>query len=366
MLRIGYDASSTLSSRGGGIARYTLELLRALVALDEPDVEFVVLLNSLRGIPDRRHDFLFESPRVEVIRRQIPGPMLVEGWRRLGGPSWEMLTREQCHVVHAPASYIPSANCPVIVTVHDLGFLRDEEERSPLGGGYFRKAFPRQLPRVARVVTPSDYVARDVVQQYGLATTQVVPVASGLSGIFLQDSPPMGESRLKEFGIDRPFVLTVSDAVVRKRPWLAAEAWHVLNRRDYQMVSLGIPEKWRTPDMIALPRVTDEDLVAIYASARAVLLTTREEGFGFPLLEALSRGTPVACARHSALAEIGAEFPSYAAKENAKGFAKALEPLLNQAPEEAWKSSAREHARKFTWEQTARRMMEVYRGVGRD
>ena len=82
---MGYDASVTLGT-AGGIARYTLELLRDLVALRNPNIQFVVLLNSLRHKPNAAHEFLLHAPNVCVIRRPLPGGWLVRRWAGGGRP----------------------------------------------------------------------------------------------------------------------------------------------------------------------------------------------------------------------------------------------------------------------------------------
>lgn len=366
-LRIGYDASVTLIPAMGGIGRYALELLRALVERRDPGVEFVVLLNSFRHRPGERHRFLFEVPNVRVVERHMPGPLLVKSWLYWGTMSWERLVGDGCHVVHAPASYIPPAKCPLVVTVHDLGFLRDGGKLDPLGAGYFKEAFPEQLPLVDAIVTPSEHVAHDVMGTYDLQPNRVQAIHSGIdTELFCPGETFMAEE-LEERGIPRRFLFAPTGGIPRKRPELLAQAAEIILRDpDVGIVALGFPAEqipFRHPRFRTLQNITDEEMVFYYRAAAGTLLTTREEGFGFPLLESLACGTPVVCGRNSSLSEIGGDFPHYAEQDDAAGYYDAARSLLDAPPDDAWRARAIAHAGAFTWGRCAASMLALYRRV---
>ncbi len=357
-LLVGYDASVTLAPGGGGIARYTLELLRALLALNAPDLAFAVLLNSYRHSPGPGHAFL-RDPRVRVIHTRLPGPALLEGWRRAGTPTWATLTGQKCRVVHAPASYVPACSEPLVVTVHDLGFLRHGDDGARLGGGWFKQTFPRSLPRAARIITPSSHVANDVANVYAVPRDRIVPIHSGIDARMFTRRP-RAEYRplLERHGIPIPFLLAVTADVPRKR------IGHVykLIQSGMPVWAVGAPSHARHHPHF-LPRLTDDELACLYSAADAVVLTTLEEGFGFPLLEALACGTPVVCGRHSSLAEIGGEFPTFLDHDDVEDFRAAADRLLRENPLEAWRERAASYAAGYTWDRTARAVADLYREV---
>lgn len=359
---IGYDASVTLAPIPGGIARYALELLRGLVELGEPGVEFVVLLNSWRHEPGARHQFLFSAPNVRVVRRKIPGPMLVEGWRRLGAPSWETLVDAECAVVHAPANYVPPARCPVVATIHDLGFLRDGEEQAMLAGGYFQKSFPEQLPKLDAIICPSRFVAEDLLATYALDAGRVQAVHSGIDGGMFCPGAGLSEEERSVLRIVKPFVLAVTADVSRKRPdWIPQIAGRIARKCGLQTVAVGLPESLASSEVIRVGGLEDERLVRLYRSARAVMLTTREEGFGFPLLEGMACGTPVVCGRHSSLAEIGGTHPVYTESDVPDAFVEALAGIDEQHPDAESRRAASDWARGYTWRACAEQVMGLYR-----
>ncbi len=358
-LLVGFDASSAADPRATGVGRYTRELLRALLRIAPPDMEFLVLGNSLRhGARLRRWRPITEAPNARLVVRRWPGPMLLRSWKSLGWPSWEALagTRE-CAVLHSPAMYLPPAECPRVVTVHDLGFLR-ERMPSPLAGGYFRETFPRELPRCAAIVTPSMHTAEDVQHQYGLPPDRVHAVPSGLPEAFLSDSQRKpAQARWDVLGVTAP--------VERKRPGLLAEVLRRLEARrpGLRMAVAGWGDGPHPfpPGVYVYPRLPDPELAFLYRSAGVVLLTTREEGFGFPVLESFASRTPVVCGRHSALAEIAGGFADFVEEETPEDYTAGVLEVLARQPDALRTAAARRHALSFRWEETARQMVSIYR-----
>ena len=359
-LKIGYDASVTLARGGGGIARYTLELLRALVELDEPDLEFQVLLNSLRHAPGPEHDFLFQSPRVHVVQRRLPGPLIVEGWRCYGVPRWEQLLRADCDVVHAPASYIPPADAPVVVTVHDIAFLRDETEEI-LAGSHFAKDFPNKLPQAAAILTPSRFVAKDIQEHYSAVDPgRIHAVHSGIKTELF---------RMEEDGAapEHDVFAVTQHPIARKRAdWVVPVCREAgKRRRGLKALAVGLPPDLSSPPVEALGHVPDAELARLYARAGLTLLTTREEGFGFPFLESLAMGTPVVCHQTSALTEIGKNWAHFTDEDTLESYAEKMVEVLENPPDQEWRRAASEYARSFTWQRAARRIATIYRAVAK-
>lgn len=365
-IKVGYDASVTLLPEIRGVGRYTLELLRELVHLGRDQFEFVVLLNSLRNKPGEPHRFLFEAGNVEVIQRSLPGPALLEMWKSTNMPAWETLVGAGCDLVHAPSSYIPPTQLPLIVTVFDLGFLRDQGGNAAYGGGWFRKVFPVKLPIVDAIVTPSHHVAADVAATYQCDSARIHPIHLGIDHtIFNRDARPDEAQILSNLGLEHGYILAVSDPNPRKRPELIPSIVNILRQNgiNIPVATVGLPSAGTNRTTIPIPWVSDVELAILYRHARAVFLTTREEGFGFPLLEAMACGTPVIAPQHSSLGEIGAFHPIWVEDETPKGFSIIIDNILKSPPTASALQAASQHAGTFSWEKCAKETLALYQEI---
>jgi alpha-1,3-rhamnosyl/mannosyltransferase len=102
--------------------------------------------------------------------------------------------------------------------------------------------------------------------------------------------------------------------------------------------------------------VGSDELVRLYQEAAALVFPTRYEGFGLPVLEAMASGTPVVATPDAAVKEVGGDAVAYAEPD---AFVETVQRVLNDP--EPWSSAGLERARVFSWEETARRTVAVYR-----
>lgn len=120
----------------------------------------------------------------------------------------------------------------------------------------------------------------------------------------------------------------------------------------------------RLDDKVLRRDLSDKELAAAYAAADALVITSRYEGFGLPLVEAMAAGTPTVVARAGALPEVGGKAAHYFTPGDPDSLGQALEPLLTDpAVRQDSIDSGRQHAREFTWERTARLTADAYRAL---
>lgn len=358
-LRIGYDASVTLAGRTG-IGRYTLELLKALVGLWAPDVEFVVLLNSLRHRPGPEHEFLRGATNVKIVERRLPGPAVVKGWATCGLPTWERLVPHPVDVVHGPAGYLPPTRGPVVATIHDLSFLREAPGTAgALAGDLFRAHWPRRLPQAAAIITPTEAVARDLCAAYAdVKLDRVHPIWHG--GDHLPDASPLGG-----VAAAAPYLLAVGGKEPRKRLSMLLDAYSRVDPAP-PLKLVGVAHESDFPRGVeGLGRVDDADLARLYAGAIALLVASREEGFCFPIIEAARAGCPTICRRDGALAEVGAEFARFVDGDGIEAFAGAIRGVIDAPPSPAERERLSAGAGRHRWSDCARATLEVLRSAAR-
>ena len=244
-----------------------------------------------------------------------------------------------------------------IVTVHDVAPLLFTDEGSlPAHAG-------PSVRRARRVITPSEFSAGQIRER--LRTDTVVVIPNGVDDLFrhgLRSTP----AELEHLGITRPFVLHAGGAGSRKGLEDLAAAWRLLGYDDVQLVMTGPPHPQRStlfeplPDVVLTGRVTRGQVAGLMGAAGAVVVPSRYEGFGLPVLEAMASGTPVVCVDTSSLAEVAggaAELVDPTPEGIAAGLRRVLEATDHAA---VLREAGRARAAEFTWERAARAHLDLY------
>jgi glycosyltransferase involved in cell wall biosynthesis len=254
-------------------------------------------------------------------------------------------------LVHFQYALPPFLRSPAVVTVHDLSFERDRTVMSGVDRLVFRTVVPRAVRRAARVLTVSGRTKRDLVDLYGADPAKVVVTPNGVDPAFAPGAN----------GGSGGFVLYVGAIQARKDPLAAADA---AAEAGLPLVVAG-PE--REPELARELRsrgaevrgyVEKDELADLYRRAAAVVVPSRFEGFGLPVVEAMASGTPVVTTPDPALREVAGDAALYADRA---GLGQAVVRAV--AERERLAAAGLERAQRFSWSETARRTLEVYREV---
>jgi glycosyltransferase involved in cell wall biosynthesis len=271
-----------------------------------------------------------------------------------------LLRRLEPRLVHFLHAVPPGCPCPAVLTVQDLSFERDATVMSRRDRLVFRVVVPRSARRAARVLAISERTKTDLVELYELPPENVVVTPLGVDPEFAQEAvsgtEPLAQAHLRG---ENGYVLFVGSIEARKNPLAAAEAARQAGRR---LVVAGPVRDERLARELEregaeLRGYVDKPaLAALYRGAACLVHPSRYEGFGLTIVEAMASGTPVVAAPDEAVREVAG---------NAAIFAEPDE--LGAAIARAVGDRARlvgaglERARRFTWEETARRTVAVYR-----
>ena len=239
--------------------------------------------------------------------------------------------------------------CPCVVTIHDASFAREPELMGPKDRFVFRTVVPRALRRAARVLTVSARTKRDLLELYGLPEEKVVVTPNGVDPIF---SPGGGA---------HDYVLSVG-AVQRRKNQLAA--LHAAATVGLPLVVVGptkdeeLAAELRSGGARLEGYVELDRLVELYRGAACVVHSSRFEGFGLPVLEALACGTPVVAVTDPALREVAGDAAVFVEDDRlADGIREALSDRARLV------ARGLERVRAFTWRRTAERTLDVYREI---
>jgi glycosyltransferase involved in cell wall biosynthesis len=211
----------------------------------------------------------------------------------------------------------------------------------------FKAVVPRAVRKADAVLTISERSKADIVAAYGIPEDKVTSTPLGVDPIF---TPGPGEPG--------DYLLVVGAVTPRKNPLAAAFAAQRLGKR---LIVAGpikdeaLADKLRALGAELRGYVTKDELVRLYRGAEVLLFPSRYEGFGLPPLEAMACGTPVVCSPDPALRELGVGAALFATDDELAG---AVETILGDR--EAYVRASLARARAYSWQETARRVKDVY------
>jgi alpha-1,3-rhamnosyl/mannosyltransferase len=324
--------ADVLGRQRTGDETYVENLLRQLPGV-APDLSFAAITRFPDRVPEGVEPLELPA-RFQELRMAWSVPRLLRRVRpRIG------------HYQHS----LPLAGAGVsVVTVHDLSFEREPELMPRKDRWVFKTVVPRSARRAERVIAVSDRTKQDLVELYGIAEDKIAVIPHGVDPAF---SPGGGKGG--------GYLLFVGAVQRRKDPRAALEAAHELHM---PLVIVG-PE--REPALAAELRrlgadvrgyVDKRELAHLYRSAAALVVPSRYEGFGLPVVEAMASGVPVVAAPDPALLEVAGEAAVYADQGDLSG---AILHALDHREE--LRAAGLERAGRFSWAEAARRTVAVYR-----
>ncbi|MGH9189458.1 MAG: glycosyltransferase family 4 protein [Acidimicrobiales bacterium] len=372
-MRFGFDGTPLLGPRTG-VGWYTYELIRA-VARQAPTDSVEVLPISWRTA---RHANLGEPhpANVRVLRRVAPARPLWALWDRFQFPPIEWLVG--CDVFHA-TNFIapPSRRVPVVVTVHDVGFVHHPDQVGPTIRR-MAELLPKVLARAAAVIAVSDFTRAELVHWQPSVAGKVTVVPNG--GHSRAPASPCPNDGAGASGHVPPgdYALVLGTLEPRKNLALALDALVVLRDRgvDLRLVLAGAPSPLLDVDALLATRglgsddavrtgyVDDASAAALMAGARMLVFPSLYEGFGMPLVEAMEAGVPVVAVRAGATPETVGDAAALVDPGDAEGMAAAMEEILSDDTRRtAMVTAGRVRAAGFSWDRAASATIDVYRRV---
>ena len=307
-----------------------------------------------------------------------PNPSANYSLRELVSIAWQVRDLRG-DVFHTPHYVYPlMLPCPGVVTIHDCIHLRFPQQFPKPGSNlYARMMIRRAVAKSDRVLTVSEATRADLVELVNADPSKIEVIPHGCDPYFLETVDGRELSNVaKKYSLARPFLLSVANIKPHKNLKRLLESFGQL-RRDYDDLDLVIAggdfypelqaacESYGVKDRVRqLGFLKKKDLRALYNLARIFVFPSLYEGSGLPPLEAMACGTPVVASSNSAIPEVVGHNGLLVNPYRVDAITEAIRSLLEDSSfRNKLGAQGKIRAQEFDWNESARRVLDVYREV---
>ena len=367
---IGIDGNEANVEKKVGISEYAFQLLWQFASskFKVKSSKFVIYLKD-----KPRGDMPLER---EGWQYRVIGPKRM--WTQVGLP-FDLYTHfPRPDVFFTPSHYAPIFSpVPTVISIMDLSYIHFPHlfNKTDL---YQLQNWTKYSAKNARMVlTISEASKRDIIDIYGISQDKIVVTYPGLKKTHSKEGIPM--DLLKSYQISGDYILFVGTLQPRKNIERLIEAFSQISfsHKNLSLVVVG-KHGWLYEDILQASKkygveqkvkfvsfVPDTDLAHFYTHAKCFVLPSLYEGFGLPVLEAMSYGCPVVTSNISSLPEAGGDAALYVNPKDVTDIAKKITMVLDSEKlRKEMIEKGKRHVKKFSWEKTAKETLSVLESVG--
>ena len=354
---IGLNASKITEAKNTGIGKTVSSIVTELAQIKSQDQ---IYLYSPKPLPEA----LLSNPRFTA--KIIPFRRL---WHSLRLPL--ALKRDKPDVFLELSASIPSfAPAHSFVLIHDLAFKHFPEAYSPKEGIMQDQAIQKDLKHGATLIVTTEANKQDLLQFYPeAAERQIAVIPLGFTPI---EKPDNSKTNLA------PYFLSVGRLEKRKNTLLTIQAFDLFKtanpESEIKLILVGkdgfgadeihqaVEHSPFKADIQVKGYLSDQELAELYYQAEALLYPSLYEGFGYPMLEAMSTDLPVICSDVPTLREVGGDAPLYINPQDPAALAQAMSEVLHPATRKEMIAKGRNVIKNYSWAKTAQKIYDLLKG----
>lgn len=305
-----------LKDRLDGIGYFTYETLKRITT-QHPEHEFVFAFDRPFS-----EEFIFsDNVSPVVIPPQSRHPFLWYWWFERSLPRLFKRVRPQLFL--STDGYLSlRSKLKSIAVIHDINFEHYPKDLPYFYRQYYRHYFPKYANRAARIATVSEFSRNDIAEKYNISKDKIDVVYNGANENF----KPLDENEKQKirnrFSQGQPYFIFVGSLHARKNITNMLKAFDVFKQTEsssLKFIIAGSKRWWSTEmeatfrglqhkqDVLFTGRVSDQELYSMTGAAFAAVYTSTFEGFGIPIVEAMTCNVPVITSNVTAMPEIGGE-----------------------------------------------------------
>lgn len=372
-----------------GIGTYTLNLLKQFDA--NYNFEAIECFSGHRfttaskAIGQSEHAYPSCTPRktADRINKILRGSILAYRAREALRNSLLHLKSSQYKdfVYHEPNFILKQHKGPAVATIHDLSFVSFPQYHPAKRVAWLSSKLPQSLARADMLITDSEQVRRELIELYEVDENKVRTIHLGAASCYVPQNAIQTAETLTRYGLKHgQYLLFVGTLEPRKGVDTLLESWANLPphlKNAFPLVLAGAPG-WgnkNLQDRIDTLRNKDElkhlsfvpaaDLPALYAGATVFVYPSHYEGFGLPVLEAMSCGIPIICTADTSMSEVTGEHALHIQAGNAEQLTEQICHILeNDAVRISLSTAGLIRAQDFSWGKCARETAAIYKTIG--
>jgi glycosyltransferase involved in cell wall biosynthesis len=368
-MRIGFDAKRAFLNKSG-LGNYSRDIIRSICS-QYPEHEYFLytpeVSDALPGITGKR------------IRTCRPPNSL----GRIGGAFWRTYqlagraNRDRLTIYHGLSNELPvkinRTGIKTVVTIHDLIFMRYPEWYRMIDRNIYQNKFSYAAKTADRIISISQQTKKDLIDFFGIEESKISVIYQGCNQAFRVGLTNEEKQQIRaRWNLPEEYLLYVGTIESRKNLLTLVKALHQ-KKLDIPLVVVGRPTSYMkevrkyirektVKNVVFLNEVAVEDLPGIYQQARVFIYPSLFEGFGIPVLEALTSGVPVVTSKGGCFSEVGGNSSLYIDPEDPEELGSELTRLVSDSDlQKEMIRDGLEHSRQFSNEIIATQIMDLYK-----